>query len=115
MAGRPRGIIKTGGRKKGTPNKKTAMEREATAEFFARIIDDEAEAGFWRWFVSGFQIVYGKVVPIPPNPVSFQAFKRAVEYKRGMPKEVIEHTGSGGGPVMHTIRFGNGREDADGL
>lgn len=105
MAGRPKGIVKTGGRKKGTPNKKTAAEREATADFFARIVDDEVEANFWRWFITGYQILDGKVVAIPPNVVSFQAFKRAVEYKRGMPKEVIEHTGANGGRIEHTIRF----------
>lgn len=111
MAGRPRGIVKSGGRKKGTPNKKTAAERELTADFYARIVDDDTEANFLRWFMTGFQIIDGQVVPIPPNPISYQAFKRAVEYKRGMPKEVIEHTGADGGPITHTIRFGNGQRD----
>lgn len=105
MAGRPQGLTKTGGRKKGTPNKKTSAAREATTDFFARIIDDEVEAGFWRWFISGFQMLDGQVIPIPPTPVAFQAFKRAVEYKRGMPKEVVEHTGANGGGIEHVIRF----------
>lgn len=111
MAGRPRGIVKTGGRRKGTPNKNTAAQREATQDFFARIVDDEVEAKFWRWMMTGYQILDGQVIAIPPNPVAFQAFKRAVEYKRGMPKEVIEHSGPGGTPITHTIRFGDGKRD----
>lgn len=103
MPGRPKGLVKTGGRQKGTPNKKTIAEREATQDFFARIIDDETEANFWRWFTTGFQIVDGKVIPIPPNPVAYQAFKRAVEYKRGMPIQPISGAGEGSSPLRVII------------
>lgn len=32
----------------------------------------------------------------------------------GPVKQVTEHTGEGGGPVEHTIRFGDGKKSGDG-
>ena len=67
--------FKSGGREKGTPNKNCAAKRESTQEFFRRILDEEAEQKLWQAFFDG----------VNQNPIAFQAFKRAVEYKRGMP------------------------------
>lgn len=88
--GRPKGLAKTGGRQKGTPNKSTPEKKEQVADFFHKILDDEVEAKFWRYFMTGYQVVNlpdssVQIIPIPLNPVAFSAFKRAVEYKRGMP------------------------------
>jgi len=82
------------GRTKGTPNKKTTEEREQTQDFFRRIVDDEIEAKFWRYFITGYEMINlpngsVQIVPIPLNPVSFSAFKRAVEYKRGLPVQPV--------------------------
>lgn len=84
------------GRQKGTPNKKTVEAKEQTKEFFARIVDDEIEAKFWRYFMTGYEtheLPDGRmqIIPIPLDPIAFAAFKRAVEYKRGLPVQVIAH------------------------
>lgn len=34
-----------------------------------------------------------------------------VSWRYGNPKETHEHIGEGGGPIVHTIRFGNGNSD----
>lgn len=96
---------KTGGRKKGTANRNTLATREQTKSFFERILDEETEAKFWRYFMSGYVIdpATNQIIPIPLNVVSFQAFKRAVEYKRGMPVQPTEHSGADG-EAIH-IRF----------
>lgn len=86
------------GRQKGTPNRKTTEIKEATRDFFHRILDDEIEAKFWRFFMTGYEMVPlpdGKLqlIPIPVDPVSFSAFKRAVEYKRGLPVQPVDLIG----------------------
>lgn len=87
------------GRKAGTPNKKTSAIKEATRDFFQRIIDDEIEAKFWRYFMTGYETINlpdgrMQIVPVPVDAVSFQAFKRAVEYKRGLPVQPVDVAGS---------------------
>ena len=45
--------------------------------------------------MSGYITEYGwdgnpvKIIPIPLDPIMWQAFKRAVEYKRGMPIQPV--------------------------
>ena len=90
---RPTGLAKTGGRKKGTQNKSTP-QKERGVSFFQLLIDDETEAEFWRYFMSGYVVDIQedgseKIIPIPINPISWASFKRAVEYKRGMPIQPI--------------------------
>src|SRR5882724_3418298 len=97
-----------GGRAKGTPNRFGLALREETKSFFEKILDDETEARFWRYFMTGYVIdetPEGKmqIIPIPLNAISWTAFKRAVEYKRGMPVQQAEITGADGSAV--TIRF----------
>lgn len=70
--------------RKGIPNKVTAAAKAETQSFFKRIIDDEKEAEMWQHFLMGTET----------NIICWQAFKRAVEYKRGMPKETVEHSGA---------------------
>lgn len=99
-----------GGRQKGTPNKKTAALKEATKDFFRRIVDDDVEAKFWRHFITGFELVPQndgtmQLVPIPLDPVAWQAFKRAVEYKRGMPVQLVEHVNADESPFRIEISF----------
>lgn len=78
---------KTGGRKAGTPNQSTLEKRSATQVFFSSIISDKEEEKLWEHFL----------YEADPNVVNWQAFKRAVEYKRGMP--VQQHAGPDGGPI----------------
>jgi len=111
-SGRPLGIAKTGGRQKGTQNKNTPYKKEQCAEFFRRIMDDEQEAKFWRYFMTGYEAIglpdgSMQIVPIPLDPVSWQAFKRAVEYKRGMPVQSI--VGADGGPLKIEVEYIYGR------
>lgn len=120
MAGRPKGLVKTGGRERGTPNRKSAEIKEATAEFFARIVDDETEAKFWRYFMTGYQVAAREdgtqeIIPIPLNPVAFQAFKRAVEYKRGMPVQPVEGKGQTVGIIFDVPRPERNGHDREGI
>lgn len=78
---------KTGGRKPGTPNKNALEKRTATQVFFTRILSDKEEEKLWDDFLTGPD----------PNVVNWQAFKRAVEYKRGMPLQQV--SGPEGGPI----------------
>jgi hypothetical protein len=83
-----------GGRQKGTPNKATT----ATADFFHRVLTDERESELWKFFLD-----HGD------PEIKFKAFRLSLEYKRGKPVQPMEHTGADGGPVEHTIKFGDGR------
>lgn len=76
-----------GGRQKGTPNKITAIKRTHIQEYFQQIVSDKQESKLWDHFMNSPD----------PNIVNWQAFKRAVEYKRGMP--VQQHAGPDGGPI----------------
>lgn len=78
---------KTGGRKPGTLNQNTLEKRTATQVFFTRILSDKEEEKLWDDFLTGPD----------PNVVNWQAFKRAVEYKRGMPLQQV--SGPEGGPI----------------
>jgi hypothetical protein len=80
--------MRVGGRQKGTPNRITAIKHTRIQEYFEKIVDDKREAQLWDHFMTDRE----------PNPVNWQAFKRAVEYKRGMP--VQPHSGEGGGPIQ---------------
>jgi len=92
--GKPKGLVKSGGRKQGTPNKTTTQVKEQAQEFFHLLIDDETEAKFWRYFMSGYVVDIQedgtqRIIPIPLDPIKWNSFKRAVEYKRGMPVQPV--------------------------
>lgn len=96
------------GRKPGVQNKKTEATKAKAISFFEKLLDDETEAKFWRYFMSGYVVEIlengeQKIVPIPLNPVMFAAFKRAVEYKRGMPVQTVQGTGKSGEIVFRTV------------
>lgn len=64
--------------------------KEGTAEFFARILDDETEATLWKMFMTGnTEGVLGDADGMKLlSPVCWAAFKRACEYKHGLPKQM---------------------------
>ena len=91
------GARRGAGRKAGTQNKVTEALKGKSIDFFAAILDDETEARFWRYFMTGYVVDVhedgtSQILPIPVNPTCYKAFQRAVEYKRGMPVQPI--TGS---------------------
>lgn len=95
------------GRKRGTQNKFTEAVKAKAASYFEKLLDDETEAKFWRYFMTGYVVEIladgtERIIPIPVNPVTWAAFKRAVEYKRGMPVQTIAGTGKDG---SFTVRF----------
>lgn len=94
MAGRPKGSAKTGGRRKGTPNKATSTAREA----IARIADGHAEE-----FVSWVQAVAAGDEKRPANPEgAAKLYLAAIEYH--IPKLArSEVTGPDGGPLVSKI------------
>ena len=60
--------------------------------YFEALLDDETEGKFWRYFMSGYVVDPETkcVIPLPLNMVCWQAFKRAVEYKRGCPVLTVQ-------------------------
>jgi len=86
------------GRKPGTSNRVNQEMRELAKGFFERLLDDETEAKFWRYFMTGWTVdgKTGSCIPIPINQVCFNAFKRAVEYKRGMPVQPVASESASG-------------------
>ena|SRR5208282_2758290 len=46
-----------------------------------------------------------------PRLAAFMAIKW-VEWRYGKAKQPVQHSGTGGGPIEHTIRFGDGQEDS---
>jgi hypothetical protein len=90
--GRPPGLPKTGGRKKGTPNKvkgKATLERQAMAavsagetplEFLLRVMRDVQQ----------------------PMDVRIGAAKAAAPYCHRQLK-AVEHMGEGGGPMQYEV------------
>jgi len=94
-----RQIVTRGGKRKGAgprgAQQHPFFEKIATGEFFERLIPNDLEIKYWRYFMSGYITEYGwdgnpvKIIPIPLDPIMWQAFKRAVEYKRGMPIQPV--------------------------
>lgn len=83
MAGRPKGIPKTGGRKKGTPNKTTAVLKDAILLAAEQAGDKGGLVGYLKTQATSnpqsFLPLLGKVLPLqiggdPDSPV-----KHAVE------------------------------------
>lgn len=95
------------GRPAGTQNKTAEAVKAKAVSYFAKLLDDETEAKFWRYFMSGYVVDVEadgtqRIIPIPINPVSWAAFKRAVEYKRGMPVQTVVGGGENG---QFVVRF----------
>jgi hypothetical protein len=96
-----------------------ALRKLSTLEYFKSILSDEVEKHLWMAFITGKvpkldpwgknvldengQIV---MVDIELNPISWNAFKRAVEYKRGMPLVTVEDNTEKGQKVVEIITIG---------
>lgn len=67
MAGRPKGLPKTGGRKKGTPNKRTALLKDSILEAAEQAGDEGGIVGYLeqqaRENPAAFLALLGKVLP----------------------------------------------------
>lgn len=95
--GRPKGIPKTGGRKKGVPNKATAKREAAIAatgltplDFMLSVMRGAYPAG-----AEPAQVIAWEAM-------RFEAAKAAAPYVH--PKmATIEHTGPNGGPMQHEV------------
>lgn len=80
MAGRPKGIPKTGGRVKGTPNKLTKTIREAIEESFEQVGGAEYLALMAINEPSSYMTLLGKVLPAHMNiKTSDNTFRLVVE------------------------------------
>ena len=94
MAGRPKGIPKTGGRVAGTVNKATVEFRETVTKLLS---DNAANVGLW---LSQVAEGHGENKPDPGKALDLMA--KLAEY--AAPKlNRTEHTGAGGGPVDHSL------------
>lgn len=100
LGGRPPG-------QKHKQNKITQAMKQSSVYFFSKLIDDETEGRLWMAFITGQTPVldrYGKqqyaedgtplMIKVENlNPISLRAFMRAVEYKRGMPIQLVHNSG----------------------
>jgi len=97
-----------------------ALRKLSTVEYFKSILSDETERHLWMAFITGKvpQLDrFGKpeldennlpvMLDIELNPISWNAFKRAVEYKRGMPLVTVEDNTDKGGKVVEVIMIGS--------
>lgn len=103
------------GRKPGTQNKTAEAVKAKAVSYFERLLDDETEAKFWRYFMTGYVVEVQedgseRIIPIPINPVTWAAFKRAVEYKRGMPVQTVHGSGKDGEFVVRFQTVGTNAE-----
>lgn len=80
MAGRPKGIPKTGGRTKGTPNKLTKTIREAIEESFEQVGGADYLAQMAISEPASYMTLLGKVLPAHMNiKTSDNTFRLVVE------------------------------------
>lgn len=71
---RPKGLPKTGGRKKETPNKTTAIAKEAIEEAYAHLQEPaqaEARKDFKSWATDNvgdfYKLLFPKLLPVQMN------------------------------------------------
>jgi hypothetical protein len=105
-----------GGRPVGSQNKIVAYVKGKSVGFFQRLLSDENEEKFWWYFMTGYVVDVlpdgtKNIIKIPIEATSWNAFKRAVEYKRGMPIQPVEHSGT----VMHVLSDAEKREASEAI
>jgi hypothetical protein len=96
-----------------------AISKLNTQEFFAKLLGGGIEEAMWMAFMTGqrprideqgtlVRDSEGRVImeDIELNPISWNAFKRAVEYKRGMPLGTIEDDTKKGAKMVQIITIG---------
>jgi len=103
-----------------------AVSKMNTVEFFEYLMDEATEKKLWMIFITGqaprlgpdgVQIVENGVPQfdkVELNPVSWAAFKRAVEYKRGMPLVTVNSKG-GALKTVEVITIGGFKEPPSGI
>jgi hypothetical protein len=96
-----------------------ALSKLSTVEYFKSILSDEVEKQLWMAFITGVapkmegnkivKDVDGNVImeEIELDPISWNAFRRAVEYKRGMPLVTVEDNTKGESKVVEVIMIGS--------
>jgi len=115
------------GRQKGTPNKITQSEREMVARIFAANDPVEEYKDIIRRFESAFEAreikffqkdgevketrdVVDWTARLNALQLKARLLTRLLEWHYGTPRQTIEHTGVDGGPIEHTIKFGDGQD-----
>ncbi len=96
-----------------------AISKLNTQEFFASLLGGGVEEAMWMAFMTGrmpkideqgilVRDEKGIVImeEIELNPISWQAFKRAVEYKRGMPLVTVEDNTDKESKIVEIITIG---------
>lgn len=97
-----------------------ALRKLSTVEYFKSILSDETERHLWMAFITGkVPQLDGRGNPVLDenglpimldvelNPISWNAFKRAVEYKRGMPLVTVEDNTEKGQRTVEVIMIGS--------
>jgi len=95
-----------------------ALTKLGTVEYFKSILSDEVEKQLWMAFITGMAPKMDGIHPVKDaqgnvvmenielDPISWNAFRRAVEYKRGMPLVTVEDNTRGESRVVEIITIG---------
>lgn len=89
------------------------MKSEAV-RFFSKFIDNDKEEALWKYFITGNsdflvgvpQEMVKNVLYMHTNPIAWAAFKRAIEYKRGIPAAIVPEGQSASGIRVHVVSMG---------
>jgi hypothetical protein len=95
-----------------------ALSKLSTVEYFKSILSDEVEKQLWMAFITGTAPKMNGIHPVRDeqgnivmeeielDPISWNAFRRAVEYKRGMPLVTVEDNTKGEARTVEVITIG---------
>lgn len=100
-----------------------AVTKLNTVQFYSKILTDELEEKILLSFITGMAHKVDELgkpmyhpdgrpvmMPVQLNPVSYKAFQRAVEYKRGMPVVTVKDDDGANVRVVEVITIGGNPE-----
>ena len=87
---------KTGGRQKGSKNRTSTEVQDLVDAIFKKVNPVDKAI---------------KLLEFGSDKTQGTVLLKLMEYRYGKPVQPLEHLGEGGGPILHTIRFGNGQRD----
>ena len=91
-------------------NKERTSRKADNLEAFAKRIETRVKAG---GDTDSIERLFCRLVTNKKTPqVAAGLITKWVEWRYGKAKETVEHVGEGGGPINHTIRFGDGKSSA---
>ncbi len=98
------GVLKAGGR---PSTSEMAQGKKDNLEQFAKRIETRIRASGKS---DGMERLVCRLLTGKNPTIAAKLAEKWVEWRYGKAKETHEHIGEGGGPIEHTIRFGDGKQ-----